>query len=299
MRTFAQLTGRVAGLSQDALQAEADRALYSVLHAEAVYPLRIVVGYHGFASEYSFRMALAKLLEDRVLNEQNAGYGPTSFPSLIICGNYSLVKLSGQPYVTPFSNGKWPMYGSTAANPLWVLLELLWTRLDARYGIGGLWGDESEVEVFKRFLDAEFVKRGGQGGWNYYLAQSTKQELVEIPTEKEWEPFFLTESEYALISLVCDGVEVRHNSEWKQFFAEQGLDLYAACQVLQTHGLLALAGDVDSVLGMTTQRCARVALPDGRLAAAEDGTGQLTRWVMRQYGEYTTLDAPSSSSSEQ
>ena len=71
------------------------RQLGLTLFSDSVLPVRIVFGYHGFETEFNFRMAFAKLIEDEI----DPGIsGAPGLPNLIISDGYSLVKLNGMPY---------------------------------------------------------------------------------------------------------------------------------------------------------------------------------------------------------
>lgn len=68
----------------------------------------------------------------------------TSMPSLIICGNNSIVKTNGMPYAIKLEvDGEFTWMASYRRNPIVLLLELLWTRLTYQYGLStGIFGDE-------------------------------------------------------------------------------------------------------------------------------------------------------------
>lgn len=107
--------------------------IYHSLLSEAFYPARIVWGYNGFKSEFALRESFTEYLESNIsTSEENKvmGFGPLSFPSLIICDKFSLIKSNGMPFASPLDkDGWWPFYVSSFENPLYFLLEIIWTRL--------------------------------------------------------------------------------------------------------------------------------------------------------------------------
>ena len=66
--------------------------IYHTLLMEAYFPLRIVLGYFGYASELSLRDGFADMLDEKIEKNTRRGYGIGSFPNLIICRNNSLIK---------------------------------------------------------------------------------------------------------------------------------------------------------------------------------------------------------------
>jgi len=100
--------------------------LYRTLIVEQTSPLRIILGYGGYASEFSFRQAFVRFLKKGL---SRSGFGAGSLPHLVICGKHCLVKTNGHPYSAPLHNDRWLIVASSNENPLIFLLELIWTRL--------------------------------------------------------------------------------------------------------------------------------------------------------------------------
>ncbi|MCA1606185.1 MAG: hypothetical protein LC775_12105, partial [Acidobacteria bacterium] len=162
LTTFSQMTHRVAPEYKDLgdLSVE-EQMIFHTLVIEQISIIRIVLGLHGFKSELAFRKSLVELL---MVNVSNNGFSPGGFPQLIISGSYSLAKANGLPYSARLVNGEWPFYFSTPVNPLLLLLEFIWTRLDTLFNISGLWGEDLDLEVPRALLFAKFTKED-QEGW--------------------------------------------------------------------------------------------------------------------------------------
>jgi hypothetical protein len=136
--------------------------IFHTLAIEWVSPIRIVIGYDGFASEARFANALVDLLSR---NLGTHGFGVMGMPQLCISGQYSIVKMNAHPYVPPLHDGWWPFLASSRTNPLRILLELIWTRLDFRFAVGMPWGDDEDDEIFTPFLLGRGVDLGDRQGW--------------------------------------------------------------------------------------------------------------------------------------
>ncbi len=59
------------------------------------------------------------------------------------------MKANGQPILAPLQNGKWPFYFSSSTNPLQIMLEYIWTRLDLEFHVGGLWAAYGATTLLK------------------------------------------------------------------------------------------------------------------------------------------------------
>lgn len=80
---------------------ENENMIRASLRVDAAIPVRIIWGYNGFASEYNFRESTFSFLSKNLTTDPNniiGGFGPHNFPSLIICGKYSLIKNNAMPF---------------------------------------------------------------------------------------------------------------------------------------------------------------------------------------------------------
>ena len=136
--------------------------IYHTLSIECASPIRIVIGYDGFASETSLANAFVNVL---IENLGTHGSGIMGMPQLFISGEHSIVKMNGQPYLAQLHEDWWPFFASSSANPLRLLLELLWTRLEFRYEVDMLWGDDDDDEALTPFLVGRGVNEGNRQGW--------------------------------------------------------------------------------------------------------------------------------------
>ena len=99
----------------------------------------------------------------------------------------------------------WPFYFSTPINPLLLLLEFIWTRLDELFNVPDLWGDDLNIEVMRPLLTANATQDGGRSGWNILFVDPSESDLSSIPTEEAWSPAFLSLEEFTILQQLCAG----------------------------------------------------------------------------------------------
>ena len=178
---------------------------------EAMFPLRIVWGYYGYKSEYSFRESFYNYLLENVSSPDNyiGGFSPMHFPSLMISDSYSLVKANGMPYNGPLQDEWWTFYISTNENPVYILLELLWTRLSYRFELKpDIFGEDLEVQPLHPFLKGKYVEQGNIAGWEYNYYDMSHEELKEPMVYQQWEPTFLDKVQYTLFYKLASQREI-------------------------------------------------------------------------------------------
>jgi hypothetical protein len=128
---YGQIVGEPAPTRDEIEQLSFDKAMiYRTLIAEQITPLRIIFGYYGYQNEYQLRVGFLRFLREHL---NTLGYAGSALPDLIVCGQNSLVKLSGHPYYEVLHSQGWPCYASSAENPLLLLLNLLLTKISYLY----------------------------------------------------------------------------------------------------------------------------------------------------------------------
>ena len=131
-RAFAKATGHYPASIEaiDALPDELNFIFHTML-ADQLAPVRVILGYHGYADEHGLRKGMLDYLQNQGVA---AGFGASSMPNLIIARSNSILKMDGHPYVAPLRDGWWHLLVSNPENPLRLLIELLWTKLGDRFG---------------------------------------------------------------------------------------------------------------------------------------------------------------------
>lgn len=257
----------------------AEQMLHVTLADEARYPVRIVFGYNGYTTEAGLRDSFARFLEEVTKAGPARGFGVRSLPTLVTCGGYSLVKGNGMPYFAAIDDaGLWPVLLSTADNPMHILLEVLWTRL-VYLGIATdeVFGEDLTLESMARCLDARSVP----GGWQYHFSEATEQELGETRRkDRSWEPA-LVDAEQAAVLLLLGrrGAIPMDDADLQAALVDTGYSVESLASSLRG---LRLATGQGGRLVLLTDACHVAFLPDGRIVAADNRAGHLTRWLARQ-----------------
>lgn len=274
-RAFAETTGSIAPSLADASDLPFEKEMiYHTLVLEQISPIRIVLGYDGFKSEYSLREGLFKYLNQHT---GERGWGVHSVPQLMICGNFSLAKMNGQPFNAPMKDDWWPFITSSSTPPVRFLLEYIWTRLSRDYSLTGLWGEDLQLEEVHPCLSTKAVKTGNITGWEYKYVPLSREALKTAGKMVPWEPVTVTEQQFAIFHLLCEGVEKRiTDQELIEYLTSSGQNIEDFVESLLSTGMVALDGEI---LCLTTNKCECMVLPDGRYIVAENNSGRLTRWL--------------------
>lgn len=266
-----------------------EEGIYHSLKSEIILPVRIVWGYNGFKSEYNLRKSFVNYLGENITHDkQNIkhGFGPHNFPNLIICGQYSLNKVNGYPFGYPVDeNNWWSFYASSSYNPVYFLLETIWTRLSYKYKILpiDIFGDDLTIEPVKLYIDCR-VNEFNQGlfGWEYNYRGFNEESLKEISEPVEWNPTFLDKEQYVIIQELCktSAINLKEDKNLERFVIKEGnyKSLSDFINKLKETGLVFIEKNQVKLL---TDNCQCVFLPDGRIIAGENKSGRLTKWVTK------------------
>lgn len=280
MRAFATITGVQAPRYADRESLpEPLQLIYHTLVAEQLSPLLIVFGYNGYKSEVSLREGLYKFLKER---DTGKGYGVPSFPHQITCNGSSLVKLTGQPYMAPMDSDYWTFYASTRANPLWIMIELIWTKIANRFSIGMPWGEDLDVEVLNRLMGAKAIVKNGQGGWLLDYTEMDGEDDISVHQEA-WTPIFVSSTQFVIFNELCNEGSVDISEpKFVEYMGKEGLSVESFVADLRKTGFVALDGNL---LKLTTVEMMCGIFPEGGFAVAENNTGRMTRYMHRKIRE--------------
>lgn len=280
-RVFGQVTGVAAPEHGKAKDLPFDlEMIYHTIICEFLGPVRIVVAYHGWKKEKTLRHHIFKMLEDRMSNP--AGLGVSSFPQLIIGGEFSLVKANGFPYTPPLINGMWPFLLSTSHNPLRVLLELVFSKIDALFGANLARDSSVEQESMSPCLFAKAVQKGERFGWEYLYNNISERTMKQRGASYQWEPSEITNGQYVVIDLLCRDKPVTLNDpEFIEFTSKEEGGTDAFVRSLVRTQLVAIR---NGELVLTTEQC-QVVFAGGNCYAGENNAGQLTAWLEHKMGK--------------
>jgi hypothetical protein len=268
-RAFAKLTGTYPRSYDDVHKLpETLQYIFHTMVMEHLSPVRIVFSYDGFVDEYGLRQGFTRYLDTHGAGQR--GFGVGSFPTLVICGQNSIIKLNGSPYVGKIDrDGWWMVLASNAENPLRILLELIWTRLSFATNMEMPPDDTLRDEALHLLLSARLGRQGAKLGWEYKYASASKILLQSIPAPEPWKPVEIDVNEYTFLHVLLrkEGQEELTNTEFVEFIGKEGIDVAAFISRLVEVRLIARSGssvrliDPSLFLGFT---------PDGRSWAASD-----------------------------
>lgn len=255
--------------------------LYHLLVVESLLPLRVIIGISGFSSELVLRNKFIEYLSDKTLESGGIGrgFGPASFPNLIIAGNNAIVKTNGMPYILDLEGtDDFCWLASYRRNPMVLFLELLWTRLTCQHGLlSNVFGDEMYNETIAPLLTIHALSNG----WSYKQI-CYSQERLDIIDEmcKSWEPMPLTQEEYILMNQLCNGNRIT------VFGLEEAVGkniVDTMIHRLTKERLIYIDGGEIKLL---TKACLCVIVPGFGYVAADDYDGKLTAWLNKKMVEF-------------
>ena len=255
LRAFEQITGlKAPSFSKftEELSLEHQAIFYSVV-IEHVKPLSVVLGYGGYANEKSLREGLIDLLAKQ---KPGPGWGVPSFPSMISCNGASLLKATGNPYSLPMVGEYWDFFLSTRKNPVHLLLELIWTRIEVLSQVGMPWGDDHSRETLNRFVSAKTTVEERGVGWEYRWDPYTKE--MDEPGEGSvpWHPQQVSDLQHATFVQLCQDESIDTSDlRWQTSIEKEGLDITSFIRSMQRTGYVSMDGET-MCLSAVALRCA-------------------------------------------
>lgn len=276
LKAFGQITGvHTNGRTDDV--PENLQLLHYTLCIEQLSPVRIVWAYGGYKTQKGLRTALLNFLEQTLKdNDVGAGFGVPCFPHLISCNGVSLVKGNGQPYRAQMDRDYWPFLFSSVTNPLWLMLELIWTKISNTYKVQIPFDDGLVQEAFAPFLSARSMAHEGRTGWYYKI--SDPQGLDDAPRDTiDWKPVEITEAQFVIFQeLGRDGRVDTTDEGFMRWIASKEQTLEEFVRAMQATGLAAYDG---KYLHPTTDIIHTVITPDGKYLAGNNSE-QMIAYVL-------------------
>jgi hypothetical protein len=282
-QSFASLTGRYPRSYKEVRELpEGLEYIFHTLVMELLSPVRVVFGYEGFVHEHGLREGFIKYLEGHGVGRR--GFGVGTLPTLIICGTNSIVKMNGQPYVTPMSpDGWWKVVASNSENPLRLMLELIWTRLSHVLDMAPPPDDSLQDEALHLLVSARVARRGADLGWEYNFASVSRERLQAAPLPATWEPVKVDINEVAFLNMLAlKGLIESADPHFRTWAGEEGIDANALIDRLVEARIVARTGTAVRLIwpalytGFT---------PDGQSWAATDSArfGLWTREYIKRH----------------
>lgn len=191
-----------------------------------------------------------------------------------------MVKANGRPYLKPLRDGYWDFMLSSKANPVLLMLELIWTKISLEFDVGMPWGDDFEMEGLNEFLRAKAIIKEEQGGWMFKYDELSKDTLESRTSSIEWEPVEVTSSVYAIFHQLTQSDVYTKEPDFIAF-AEKGAGSVSEFidQITSTNFA---AYDGES-LSLNSENLIAAVLSDGRFVLAENNSGRFDAWLKRNY----------------
>lgn len=252
---------------------------------EAFHPLRIVIGYYGYTTEYGLREGFVKKLEEIMKDGPVKGYSPGSFPSLYICGNNTIIKNNGMPMGIPLTNEEFyfPVLISSTERPMYHLLELIWTRLSYKFGISSdIFGDDYDIEAAHPFISCKERKIDDDNwGWEFMYHPYTRKQLSAPLVSQPWMPTEVSKPEYTLLNVLSrvGSVEFDTDKQFQKFIEDNSLNTANFLKELAVKRLIYID---EGKVGLLVDELHIVFSPDGKVYAGENKSGEMTNYFLKK-----------------
>jgi hypothetical protein len=257
--SYAKLTGRAGPRTA----ATPDRLLYAMLARQLYAPVTVLLGFDGYGTEHGLREAMLDIVKSNIGNDSNIS--PELLPSFITSGTYSLVKLTGRPYMASGSDDGWVLLASARHNVARILLEFIWTKISVYCAVRMPFGLDMDHENLKELLVARGAAQGDRIGFELKPFSYPEKELRRAPISV-WEPTKLSAGAIALAEFVS------------MKFGRLELDRSLADFIQTLHGTA--LEDAVSELVSTSTFCRRentleIVTRQALIASLDDGFGYL------------------------
>lgn len=261
-------------------------AIFHVLKEEVVLPPRILLGYEGYTTEKGLRDGFVNFLFENLSTEEKliSGFSPLHFPNLIINEDISITKNNGMPFCGQLINGNWAFYTTNNRNPIYNLLEIIWTRLSYKYNLSSdIFGDDLIIDGANVFLLGNIVNCGGQMGWHFQYQTISQERLSKEYALEEWKPTQLSVEEYYIIVYLCNHGKVLI-TKINEVLASIGKSVIIEDFINSILEKKLVGVDGRKYLKLLTKKC-KCFIHKEEYFAADDKNGIFTKWVSKNYGE--------------
>lgn len=257
-----------------------ENLIYHLLLMQSFWPIRILIGYENYKTEYGLREGFANFLESVAKDGPKPGYNPTSFPDLIICGNNSIIKNVGMPFGLRLNENDpfyWNILNTSNNKPMYFLLEFIWTRLCYKYRISSnVFGDDFGSDILHPFLKCRHISLGDNlYGWEYYYHYLSKTDIKEKLTQMEWKPIQVGELELGIITAYMDIGKIPLDEDLRKMLKSQNYTIDKLVQSLVSKKIAYLEGN--SLIFLLEYPT--IIFRNGNSYIGENKNGQMMNWL--------------------
>jgi len=275
LKTFSQGTGIYVRNYADGetLPDDLSKFLFHYLICELVQPLQIIFGFEGYSDEKALREGIAHLTEESA--KQPPIYSPFRLPAFVVCGQNSVLKLNGFPYVSTIRGGWWQVLASNSENPLRILIELIWAKLENRFFTAFPEDNNLQLERMALLAQIQVIPQGSDKfTWIYEFLDASPTQLESL-SPPLWSPHELNMHELVMAQTAYNAgfIDIRDQAAIA-YFTKDGGDPKAVLQRLVDLRLLSLDGEF---VGRPVH---------SELLISLDGEGMFATGVTDLYGEW-------------
>lgn len=258
--------------------------IFHLLRMEAFHPLRIVLGYYGYTTEFGLREGFVKKLEEISKKGPVRGYSPGSFPNLFICGNSTIVKNNGMPMGIPFTNDDyyWNVLTSSTGKPMYHLLELIWSRLSYKFGISSdIFGDDFEIEATHPFISCKERKIDDDNwGWEFMYHTLTRKQLSMPLVTTPWTPTEIDKDKHSILYVLSQSgtIDINNDEQFLKFIKDNNLNAKKIIKELIETRLVYVD---EGQMGLLVDELFMVFHTDGKVYAGENKSGEMTSYFSK------------------
>ena len=261
-----------------------EQIIYHFLLMQAFWPIRILIGYNSYKTEFALREAFVDYLEKQASLGPRPGYNPISFPDLMICGESTIVKNIGMPFCFPLNFEKdfyWDILLTTNKRPMYYLLELIWTRLCYKHKLGSkIFGDDSQYDFLHPFIECRERKiSNNKYGWEYMYHPLTKKQLdITIEPEK-WHPVEIDSIQETILLMLSENGRLKIDNELIEYCSLNNCSLNDLIKSW-TKNKIAYHEAGEIILLLETAMI--VNTPDGKVYIGENKNGRMFDWTNKK-----------------
>ena len=285
MDSYKLLIGKVMPLTKDiSKKTWREQMIFHFLLMQSFWPIRILIGYESYKTEFGLREGFVNHLEELVKDGPRAGYNPISFPDLMICGENSIIKNIGMPFGYPIQNDQefyWEILQTTNNRPMYLLLEMIWTRLSYRFELGSqIFGDDFDLDAFHPFLNCKERKIDEMNyGWEYNYHGLTQKELSKPLIPIEWKPIEINKVESAVLFTLINTHKIKCDKELLDYLEKEEVTLDEFVVNLRKKRIAYQEGN-EIILLMDLPIISFAT--DRKTYIGENKSGEMSNWIQKQ-----------------
>jgi len=285
MDSYKLLMGKVMPLTKDiSKKSWREQMIFHFLLMQSFWPIRILIGYESYKTEFGLREGFVNHLDDLVKDGPRAGYNPISFPDLMICGENSIIKNIGMPFGYPIQNDQefyWEILQTTNNRPMYLLLEMIWTRLSYRFGLGSeIFGDDFALDAFHPFLNCKERKMDEMNyGWEYNYHGLTRKELSKPLVPIDWKPIEINKVESTILFTLINTHKIKCDKDLIEYLEKEKVTLDDFAEGLSKKRIAYKEGN-EIILLMDLPIISFAT--DGKTYIGENKSGEMSNWIKKQ-----------------